>query len=166
MKNAYRNKRFFWHNLKNFDKQNIPVYGLDQIIVAGFEFAFCDSACHSRNIFIAISSCGNSQMYYEENNKTGIGNIHGNQTKIFANLINIILNETSNLTYNMSRCKHLPPCPKFNFVNFYALGRSGKFCKTLTYSEIRLIKHPYYPLYIYFMQLLNEMRKLAAEKNN
>ena len=165
MKNAYRNKRLFWHNLKNFDKPNILVYGLDKIVIAGFEFTFCDSSGHPRNIFIATSSNGDSQMYYEESNKTGMGNIHGNETKIFSNIIDTILNEISSLTYNMNRCKHLPPCPKYNFVNFYALGQNGKFYKTLTYPEIHLIKHPYYPLYIYFMQLLNEMRKLVIREN-
>lgn len=163
MTKAYQSKRLFWHNLKNFDQPNILSFGLDEIIVAGAEFVFCDSNGRSKNIFTAVNSCGESQMYYEGNNDCGLGNIHGNQTKIFDNIIKAILHEISELTYNMNQCKHLPACPKFNFVNFYSLGRKGKFYKTLTYPEIHSPKHLYYPLYIYFRQLINEMRKSAIE---
>ena len=163
MKNAYRTKRLFWHNLKNFDFPDIPFYGADEIIVAGFEFVLCDSNCHPKNIFVAVNSLGDSQMYYETSTNK-VGNIHGDKTKIFTNLARTILNEISELTYNMDQCKNLPACPKLDFVNFYALGHKGKFCKSLTYCEIRFSKHPYYPLYIYFMQLINEMRKVALKK--
>ena len=163
MTKAFQSKRLFWHNLKNFDKPNIVSFGLDEIIVAGAEFVFCDSKGYPKNIFIAANSLCESQMFYEENNAAGFGNIHGNQTKIFDNIINAILHEVSELTYNMDQCKHLPACPKLNFVNFYALGHNGKFCKTLTYSEIHFPKHLYYPLYTYFKQLINEMRKAAIE---
>ena len=163
MKKAYQLKRLFWHNPKNFNKQNILSHGLDEIIVSGVEFVLCDSKGHPKNIFIAVNSLGDSQMFYEENNKSGLGNIHGNKTKIFDNMTKTILNETAELTHNMNRCKYLPRCPKLNFVNFYALGRNIKFCKTLTYHEIHLKEHPYYSLYIYFRQLLNEMRKIATQ---
>lgn len=163
MKKAYKSKRLFWHNLKNFDKPNIPSFGLDEIIVSGVEFVFCDSKGNPKNIFIAVNSLGDSQMYYEENNNAGFGNIHGNKTKIFCNIVNAVLHETSDLTYNMNQCKHLPACPKLNFVNFYALGRKGKFCKTLTYREIHFPKHLYYPLYTYFKQLIEVMRKAALQ---
>ena len=163
MKKAYQLKRLFWHNPKNFDKPNIRCYGTDGIIVSGVEFILCDSKGQPKNIFIAVNSLGDNQMYYEENTKTGLGNIHGDKTKIFDNITCSILNETSELTDNMDQCKHLPRCPKLNFVNFYALSRKEKFYKTLTYREIHLREHPYYPLYIYFRQLLDEMRKVAAQ---
>ena len=162
MKNAYRKKRSFWHNLKNFDKPNIPFYGADEIIVAGFEFVLCDSKCNPKNIFVAVNSFNESQMCYELDNKN-IGSMCGNQTKIFNNIVRSILNEISELTYNMDKCNRLITAPKLDFVNFYALGHKGKFCKTLTYPEIHFHKHPYYPLYIYFMQLINEMRKIAIK---
>lgn len=163
MEKAYQLKRLFWHNPKNFDKPNVRTYGIDKVIAAGVEFVFCNSKGQPKNIFIAVNSLGDSQMYYEQDNKTGLGNIHGNNAKIFDNIISTILNETAELTYNMDCCKHLPRCPKLNFVNFYALGREEKFYKTLTYPEIHSTKHPYYPLYIYFRQLLTEMRKVAIE---
>ena len=163
MKSAYRTKRLFWHNLKNFDAPDVPFYGIDEIIAAGFEFILCDSNCHLRNIFVAVNSLNDSCMFYEvDNNK--IGTLYGDATKIFVNVTRSILNAISELTYNMDQCKHLPACPKFDFVNFYALGRKGKFYKTLTYNEIHFTKHPYYPLYIYFMQLINEMRKVAIKR--
>lgn len=165
MKNAYRKKRSFWYNLKNFDKSNIPAYGPDKIILAGFEFVLCDSKCNPKNIFVAVNSFNESQMCYELDNKN-IGIMCGDQTKIFSNIVCSILNGISELTYNMNKCNRLPTAPKLDFVNFYASGYNGKFCKTLTYSEIHFPRHPYYPLYIYFMQLFNEMRKLAVEKNN
>ena len=162
MKNTYRKQRSFWYNLKNFDKPNIPFYGIDEIIVAGFELVLCDAKCQPKNIFVAVSSFNDSKMFYEIDNNE-IGDMHGGTTKIFANLNHSILDAISELTYNMDECKHLPVCPQLNLVNFYALGRKGKFYKTLTYNEIHFTKHPYYPLYIYFMQLINEMRKLAIK---
>ena len=124
MKSAYRTKRLFWHNLKNFDAPNVPFYGIDEIIAAGFEFILCDSNCHLRNIFVAVNSLNDSCMFYEvDNNK--IGAMCGDATKIFVNVTRSILNAISELTYNMDQCKHLPACPKFDFVNFYALGRKG-----------------------------------------
>ena len=77
---------------------------------------------------------------------------------------NQMLNEISELTYNMDKCKRLPAYPKLGFVNFYALGRKGKFGKIFTYPEIHFSEHPYYPVYIYFTQLINEIRKVAIEK--
>ena len=162
MKKAYQLKRLYWHNPKNFNKPNIRSYGIDEIIVAGVEFVFCDSKGHLRNIFLTVTSLNDNQMFYEVAYKQ-LGNMHGNKTKIFINLTSSILNEVAELTQNMIQCKHLPRCPKFNFVNFYALGRNRKFYKVLSYSEIHLREHPYYPLYIYFRQLLNEMRKVTMK---
>ena len=163
MKNAYQSKRLFWHNLKNFDKPNIPVYGTDEIIVAGFELVLCDSNCHPKNIFVPVNSDNESQMCYETENDN-ISSICGKRTKIFGNIVHSILNEISELTYNMDKCKRLPAYPKLGFVNFYALGRKGKFGKIFTYPEIHFSEHPYYPVYIYFTQLINEIRKVAIEK--
>ena len=164
MKNVYKTKRLFWYNPKNFDKPNAKLYGLDKVLVAGVEFILCDSKGCLKNIFIAVNSLGDSQMYYEDDNKIGCGNIHGDKTKLFKNIISTILNEISEITYNMNPCKHLPACPKLNFVNFYALGRNTKFYKTLTYNEIHCPEHPYYPLYVYFKQILSEMRRATLQR--
>ena len=168
MNKAYQAKRIFWHNLKNFDKAKAHPFGDEKILVAGMEFVLCDSNGKPKNIFLAVNSCLCSQMCYEADTKAGIGVISGQHNKIFRNIITDILNESVNLIYNMHCCKHLPAYPKLNFVNFYVLGRKEKFCKTLTYAEIHYPEHPYYPVFIYFRQLISEMRKtvMLADKYN
>lgn len=164
MKEAYRKKRLYWHKVNNFDKPHSKTYGADNILLAGVEFAMCDSKGEPKNIFIAATSCGESCMYYENNTPLGIGCLNGVHNQIFDNIISSILNEAADLTYNMNLYKRLPCPPKLNLVTFFALGRKDNFYKTLTYNEIHSSEHPYYPLYVYLRQLLNELRKIEIWK--
>lgn len=158
MNKVYKNKRLFWFNLKNFDKFGVKSFGVDEIIVAGVEFNMCDSCGYPRNLFIAVNSSGDSGFYYEKNPKS-IGYIIGEHSQIFNYIINNFLNEISELTYNMDICKILPKPPELNFINFFALGNKGNFCKKLTYKEVHCKEHPYYLPFTYTRYLLSEMRK-------
>ena len=172
MKEAYRKKRLYWHKVNNFDKPKSKAYGADNIVLAGVEFALCDSKGEPKNIFLAATSCGESCMYYENNTPQGVGCLNGEHSQIFENIISSILNEAADLTYNMDSYTHLPRPPELSLVMFFALGRQENFYKTLTYNEIHSREHPYYPLYVYLRQLLNELRKIeliklwAKMKNN
>ena len=164
MNEAYRKQRLFWHHIDSFDKPEIKAYGADKILLAGIEFMLCDSKGEPKNIFIAANTCGESRMYYENNSPLGIGCLCGDESQIFTNIISSILNEASDLTYNMDCYKRLPAPPTLSLVTFFAIGRKENFYKTLTYNEIHSLEHPYYPLYIYLRQLLNEMRKIEIIK--
>ncbi len=166
MKEPYRIKRLFWHNLKNFDKPGIHSFGVDEIIAAGVEFHMCDSCGHPKNLFIAANSDGDSSFYYEKDSAPGMGAIIGEHSKIFRHIINNLLNEAGDLTYNMECHKKLYQPPKLNFVTFFALGHKGRFYKTLTYNEVHSREHPYYPLFTYAKQLLSEMRKIEILRLN
>lgn len=164
MNNAYRKQRLFWHHINNFDKPGIKTYGVDDILLAGIEFSLCDSKGEPKNIFIAANACGECRMYYENNSALGIGCLRGDGSQIFNNIIGSVLNQAADLTYNMDSYKRLPKPPKLSFVTFFAIGRKENFYKTLTYGEIHSREHPYYPLYVYLRQLLNEMRKIEIIK--
>lgn len=164
MNEAYRKQRLFWHHIDSFDKPGNKTYGEDDIMLAGIEFSLCDSKGTPRNIFIAANTCWESIMYYENNTKLGIGCLRGDGSQIFINIISSILNQAADLTYNMDSYKRLPNPPELSFVTFFAIGRKENFYKTLTYNEIHSREHPYYPLYVYLRQLLNEMRKIEIIK--
>jgi len=164
MNEAYKKQRLFWHHINSFDRPEIKAYGADNILLAGIEFMLCDSKGEPRNIFIAANTCGESRMYYENNSPVGIGCLCGDGSQIFDNIISSILKEAADLTYNMDSYKRLPAPPTLSFVTFFAIGRKENFYKTLTYNEIHSREHPYYPLYIYLRQLLNEMRKIEILK--
>lgn len=164
MNEAYRKQRLLWHHIDNFYKPGITTYGVDDIVLAGIEFALCDSKGAPRNIFIAANACGESCMYYENSSSLGIGRLCGDRSQIFINIIGSILNQAADLTYNMDSYKRLPSPPELSFVTFFAIGCKENFYKTLTYNEIHSSEHPYYPLYVYLRQLLNEMRKIELFK--
>ena len=164
MNEAYRKQRLFWHHINNLDKPGLKMYGVDDIVLAGIEFALCDSKGAPRNIFIAANTCGESCMYYENNSPLGIGRLCGDNSQIFNNIVSSILNQAADLTYNMDSYKRLPRPPELSLVTFFAIGRKENFYKTLTYNEIHSREHPYYPLYVYLRQLLNEMRKIELIK--
>lgn len=164
MNRAYKDKRIFWHNLKNFNKPMVKYFGIDEIVVAGAEFNMCDSCGHCRNLFVAVNSSGDSGFYYEKDSKNGIGQIIGKHNQTFNYIINNFLSEISELTYNMDICKTLPKPPELNFINFFALGYKGYFYKMLTYDEVHCKEHPYYLLFTYIQFLLSEMRKTEISR--
>lgn len=164
MEQAYREKRLFWHNLKRVDKPETKIFGIDKIIIAGMEFNLFDIVGHPINLFIVANSLNESGFYYEKNNPEKLGYILGRNNAVFRKIISNLLNEASDLTYNMEEYKTLPRPPKLNFVTFFALGRWGRFYKTLTYNEIFCPEHPYHKFFVYSKQLIDEMRKIEMNR--
>ena len=160
MEEIYRKTRLFWHNLKRIDTPKIKTFGIDKIIIAGLEFNMFDSLGHPINLFVAANSLNESGFYYEKNNSDKMGFLLGKNDSNFNSIISNLLNEAADLTYNMEEYKTLSRPPKLNFVNFFALGRGGRFYKFLTYNEIFCPEHPYHNFFIYAKQLINEIRKL------
>ena len=64
----------------------------------------------------------------------------------------------------MEEYKTLPKPPKKDFVNFFALGRQGRFYKTLTYDEVHCEEHPYYAFFMYAQKLIREIRKVEFSR--
>ena len=164
MKASYREKRKYWHNINNFDTKNGKAYGIDEIVLAGVEFPICNSKGEEKNILIAASASGNSSMHYEDNTPDGTGSLYGVKNQLFDNIIRSIINEASDLTYNMKTYKHLKRPPEIGLIRFFAVGRKEKFDKILTYNEVHCQEHPYYAFYVYIRQLIGEIRKIEIEK--
>lgn len=164
MKASYREKRKYWHNINNFDTENGKAYGIDEIVLAGVEFPICNSKGEEKNILVVASASGDSSMHYEDNTPDGTGSLYGVKNQLFDNIIRSIMNEASDLTYNMKTYKHLKRPPEISLIRFFAVGRKEKFDKILTYNEVHCQEHPYYAFYIYIRQLIGEIRKIEIER--
>ena len=159
MNGDYRKERLLWHNLKKFDKRDIKTFGVSEVFAAGIEIKMYNAFGHPVNLFIAANALNESGLFYEKDDGKSAARLFGEKDNFFAMLIRNLLNQAGDITYNMEEYKNLPKVPEINFVNFFTLGKCGKFYKNLTYDEIHCKEHPYYYFYVYARELLNEIRR-------
>lgn len=167
MKDAYKNMRNFWLDVKNLEnRKGIIQVGPDKIAVAGVELAFADAA-ETKHVFVATNSLGDSSFYFENNSKSGLGGLiggHGNEALQHAAAH--MLAYAGKLTARMTRVPAgslLPPPSATDRVRFFAVSEESLFYTEFAEVDVRKPEHPFYPFFAYSQQTIGFFRAQQAQ---
>lgn len=162
MKQAYKNMRGFWLDVKNLENRNgIMELGADKICVAGVEMAVADDA-QVKHIFVATNSLGDSSLYFENNSPSGIGGfIGGHDNAPLQDAAARMLAHASKLTGKMQRVslsEELPPPTGAGQVRLFAVSKENLFHIELTEQDARKTDNLFYPFFAYSQQVIGFFR--------
>jgi len=163
MEEVYKEIRRHWYNLKRIDKPNTRTFGAEEIMIAGIEFKMFDRKARPVNIFVAANSLFESGFYYEKHTPEKMGHLLGRDNALFRKIISNFLEESAFQCYNMEEYKIVPRTPRLNFVNFFALGRMGRYYKTVTYNEVFCPTHPLHKIFIWATSLIDKIRDIKLQ---
>ena len=162
MKQAYKNMRSFWLDIKNLENRNgVIEVGVDKIAVAGVEMAMMDGAV-LKHLFLATNSLGDSSLYFENNSASGVGGViggHGNEA--LQNAAAHMLAHASKLTDKMQVLptgEDLPSPSSAAQVRLFAVSKEKLFHIELNEADVRQRENPFFPFFAYSQQVLGFFR--------
>ncbi len=162
MKQAYRNMRNFWLDIKNLEnRKGVIELGPDHIVVAGIEMALADGP-QRKHIFLATNSLGDSSLYFENNSPSGLGGMiggHGNEALQTAAAH--MLAYAGKLTGQMESLPagaDLPAPSADGYVRLFAVSKDKLFHTEVKEADVRQPQHPFYPFFAYSQQTLGFFR--------
>lgn len=148
------------NNLEN--RKGVIEIGPDGICVAGIEMAFTDEG-HTKHLFLATNSLGDSSFYVENNSPSGLGGMiggHGNEA--LQEAAAHMLAYAGKLTEKMTRLaagQALPPPSSDQYVRLFAVSKTQLFHIEFKEEELRHPTHPFYPFFAYSQQTLGFFRE-------
>lgn len=162
MKQAYKNMRDFWLDVKNLEnRKGIMELGPDKICVAGVEMAVADGT-QIKHVFVATNSLGDSSLYFENNSKSGIGGfIGGHDNAALQEAAAHMLAHASKLTAQMARtsiAEGLPAPTGAGQVRLFAVAKNYLFHTELNEQDARKTDNPFYPFFAYSQQVIGFFR--------
>lgn len=162
MKQAYKNMRDFWLDVKNLEnRKGIMELGADKICVAGVEMAVTDGV-QTKHVFVATNSLGDSSLYFENNSKSGIGGfIGGHDNAPLQDAAAHMLAHASKLTAQMTRMsvtEELPAPTGVGQVRLFAVAKDFLFHTELNEQDARKTDNPFYPFFAYSQQVIGSFR--------
>ena len=168
MKQAYKNMRDFWLDVRNLEnRRGIVEVGADKISVAGVEMALSDGK-ETKHLFLATNSLGDSSLYVENNSPSGLGGMiggHGNGA--LQNAAAHMLAYAGKLTAHMQKNptgSPLPPPSAPGWVRLFAVSKEALFHAEFQEVEVRQTDHPFYPFFAYSQQTLGFFRTQTGSR--
>lgn len=167
MKQAYKNMRDFWLDVKNLEnRKGIIEIGPDKICVAGIEMVFLDGE-EKKHLFLATNSLGDSSLYFENNSKSGLGGViggHGHEALQTAAAH--MLAHASKLTDKMTAepvGTELPSPTAPEYVRLFAVSKKKLFHTEIKESEARNPENIFYPFFAYSQQTIGFFRAQESQ---
>lgn len=167
MKQAYKNMRDFWLDIKNLEnRKGIIEIGPDKICVAGIEMVFLDGT-DKKHLFLATNSLGDSSLYFENNSKSGLGGViggHGHEALQTAAAH--MLAHASKLTGNMTAepaGTELPAPTGPEYVRLFAVSKEKLFHAEIKEADARNPENAFYPFFAYSQQTIGFFRAQESQ---
>ncbi len=162
MKEAYRNMRNFWLDVKNFEgTKGITPFGNEKIYAAGAEFCMPDNNNILKNIIIAANALGDASMYFENNSPSGIGGFLGQgHHKIKAASLDV-LREADKMIYAMQPVKDLPGSVHCK-VTLFAVAKHTIFYAQFEEDQLRNPQNIFYPFFTATQMLISAFKAQEA----
>ena len=162
MKEAYRNMRNFWLDVKSFEgAKGLVPFGKEEIYAAGAEFCMPDNNNVLKNIIIAANALGDASMYFENNSSSGLGGFvgQGHHTIKAASLD--VLREADKMIYAMQPVKDLPPSVHCK-VTLFAVSKKTIFYAQFEEEQLRNPQNIFYPFFATTQLLISAFKAQEA----
>jgi len=158
MKEAYKNMRNFWLDVKSFEgEKGITPFGNQEIFSAGVEFCMPDHNNVMKSIIIAANSRGDASMYFENNSPSGLGGFMGQGHPAIKAASAEVIKQADKMLPQMQKAAQMPFSENCK-VSLFAVARKSVFYAQFEEKEVRNPEHPFYNFFASTQLLISAFR--------